>query len=140
MNEILQKRIEEAAEKYCQDKNYMQQLDTEPSLETLTEMDAFIKGTEWMLKHMWISVDERLPPIRKVYENEKWSDWVLIRTSKGGVYLDSYIFHKHTWTNNGDDVTNWMEIPKLNSNECDIEKTDQGSSGENSLFCTMRLF
>ena len=140
MNEILQKRIEEAAKRYCQDKNYILPDDIELSLEALTAIDAYIEAAKSILKNQWISVDEALPPIGKVYNDKKWSDWVLIRTRKGGVYLDSYIFHKHTWTNNGDDVTNWMEIPKLNSNECDIEKTDQGSSGENSLFCTMRLF
>lgn len=121
MNEIIKKRIETKAvgiglefRDAVADKG--SNWNVAEAVATLTQTAAnWMAG--WLLEHLWISVDEALPPIRKVYENEKWSDWVLIRTSKGGVYLDSYIFHRHTWTNNKDNVTHWMPIPELKGGE-----------------------
>lgn len=74
---------------------------------------------EFLLKNQWISVEEALPPVETTYNDEesgivhRWSKWVLIRTREGGAYLDSYVFHKHIWTNNGEDVTHWMNIPPV---------------------------
>lgn len=109
MNTILQKRIEEAAFQESSMYNTIQEKNAAYS--------TGMKIATFVLQHQWISVEEALPPIGKVYNDEKWSDWVLIRTHKGGAYLDSYIFHKHTWTNNRDDVTHWMPIPELKGGE-----------------------
>lgn len=49
-SEMVSGDLKEAAQRYCQEKNYMQPLDKEPSLETLTAIDAFIKGAEWKEK------------------------------------------------------------------------------------------
>lgn len=118
MNEILQKRIEEAAKKYCRDKNYILPDDTELSLEALTAIDAYIEAANSILQNQWISVEEALPPIReKGTENRSWSDWVLIMTHKGGVFMDCYAFHRKEWLNNGNDVTHWMPIPENKGGE-----------------------
>lgn len=122
MNTILQKQIEEAANITVQNLYDYAKQTRNPEVSKYDEgyLDAidvqgdflFREGANYALSNQWISVDEALPSIReKDIENRSWSDWVLIRTHKGGAYLDSYIFHKHTWTNNGDDVTHWMNIP-----------------------------
>ena len=118
MNTILQKRIEEAAKRYCQDKNYILPNDTELSLEALTAIDAYIEAAKFILQNQWISVEEALPPIReKDIENRSWSDWVLIITHEGGAFMDCYAFHRKEWLNNGNDVTHWMPIPQLKGGE-----------------------
>ena len=117
MNQILQQRIEEAAVRYCQDKNYMLPLDTEPSLETITAMDAFVKGTEWLLEHMWISVDEALPEENKLGD----SDFVFVKTSIRYPFLACYSFKHETWKDINHvaihGVTHWMQIPELKGGE-----------------------
>lgn len=64
MNEILKKRIEEAAAKYSGN-----QIGLDYIGEAACEQ-AFIDGAEYALSHQWISIEEALPD-RKEY------DWVL---------------------------------------------------------------
>lgn len=119
MNEILQKRIEEAVESIISSNlvdlgDLVNQYDLRRML-----IEMGVKT----LQNQWISVDDGLPPVENTYNDEesgivhKWSKSVLIRTHKGGAYLDSYVFHRHTWTNNGEDVTHWMPIPQLEGGE-----------------------
>ena len=115
---MTQQRIEQAAEAIAEN-CISKRTRNHPAnqLEKIIIRDACVKMANWALSHQWISVDEELPTVENTYKDEesgivhKWSKWVLIRTREGGVYLDSYVFHKHIWTNNGEDVTQWMEIP-----------------------------
>ena len=117
MNQILQQRIEEASVRYCQDKNYMLPLDTEPSMETITAMDAFVKGTEWLLEHMWISVDEALPEkeqyvlvaVLDTIKNEYNYGFDAV-TDSTEVVTDEHGFR--IWADT-DRITHWMMIPEL---------------------------
>ena len=69
MNEILKKRIEEAAVEYAES---IPQSDERKEY----SREDFIAGAEYTLSHQWISVEESLPD-RKEY------DWVLIQ-----IYMD----------------------------------------------------
>ena len=70
MNEILKKRIEEAADKHSF--KYLSQ-DRIEELELGCHYEAgFIAGAEYALSHQWIKVDESLPDRGKY-------DWVLIQ-------------------------------------------------------------
>lgn len=121
MNTILQKRIEEAAKRYCQDMNYMLPFDTKPSLETLTAMAAFTQGAEYGLQNQWISVDEELPTERDK-EDEQYSTNVFART-KDCIRYAYYDFYNESWCSVeggyrfGGDVTHWMPIPSLEGGE-----------------------
>lgn len=114
MNEILQQRIEEAAEEYANS--------TTSNLlnvfETTGRFEGFNQGAKFALQNQWISVEEALPPIReKDIGNRSWSDWVLIMTYKEVALMDCYAFHRKEWINNGNDVTHWMHIPELKGGE-----------------------
>lgn len=69
----------------------------------------FIDGANWADSHpQWIPVEEELP---EPHFADTSSDWVLVCTTKGGVYIDSYN-HKHNeWLNNHKSITNWMPLP-----------------------------
>ena len=70
MNEILKKRIEEAADKHSF--KYLSQ-DRIEELELECHYEAgFIDGAEYTLSHQWINVEESLPDRGKY-------DWVLIQ-------------------------------------------------------------
>ena len=57
--------------------------------------------------NQWISVEERLP---EPHFADTSSDWVLVCTTKGGIFIDSYN-HKHNeWCNNRTSITHWMPI------------------------------
>ena len=66
MNEILKKRIEEAAEEYAANQTGLDYIG-----ETACER-GFIEGGEYALSRQWIKVDESLPDRGKY-------DWVLIQ-------------------------------------------------------------
>jgi hypothetical protein len=118
MNEILQKRIEEAAEQYSV--SWRKNPDGSESKEMfpVAAERSFKAGATFALQNQWISVDEALPPIReKGTENRSWSDWVLIITHEGAAFVDCYAFHRREWLNNGNDVTHWMPIPEMKGDE-----------------------
>jgi hypothetical protein len=113
MNTILQKRIKEAAKKYCQNKNYILPDDTELSLEALTAIDAYIEAAKSILKNQWISVEEALP--------ESIAQRVLIVNYNFpfDVYFGRYEYGK--WIIEGESenlwITHWAEIPSLKGGE-----------------------
>lgn len=128
MNEILQKRIEEEAKKYCQDKNYILPDDTELSLEALTAIDAYIEAANFALKNQWISVEEALPKCDKChlamyedggiivakYENETWwwqDGFVVGRNTDGDLMYSSSCEVPCGL------ITHWMPIPQLKGGE-----------------------
>lgn len=107
MNNILQKRIEEAAFT----ESYM--------YETIQEKNAAyntaMKVAKFALQNQWISVDERLPKEGElVFMKCKNND---INTFCSGVYEGI----KDEWYEDGigyvDNVTHWMPIPALLENE-----------------------
>lgn len=113
MNEILKKRIEEAAGK-CSFK-YLSQNRIE-ELELECHYDAgFINGAEYALSHQFISVDEALPePEEEVVLFIKNS----IRHYEIGWLRKEKEYSKSKWAiTNGfvedDDITHWMPIPKF---------------------------
>lgn len=128
MNTILQNRIEEAAKKYCRDKNYILPDDTELSLEALTAIDAYIEAAKSILQNQWISVEEALPP-RTYFLDGKESDksiYVLVRYKNGAVTSAWYCYCTKVWYfaigRKGDnsihsEITHWMEIPSLKGGE-----------------------
>lgn len=105
MNEILQKRIEEAAKKY--NARAYSPFDDPYELSKEFERDCycFKEGATFALENLWISVDEALPQKDDLY-------FVLINNTHPRVTE----FENGKWQGY-DNITHWMEIPKLNSNE-----------------------
>lgn len=113
MNTILQQRIEEAAKKYCQDKNYILPDDTELSLEALTAIDAYIEAAKSILNNQWIPVDEALP---------KEDEQVIAMSEFGDIermkYHNKAFYHlKGSIIKDGEKITYWMEISRLEGGE-----------------------
>ena len=113
MNEILKKRIEEAAGKHSF--KYLSQNRIE-ELELGCHYEAgFIDGAEYALSHQFISVDEALPePEEEVVLFNKNS----IRHYEIGWLRKEKEYSKSKWAiTNGfvedDDITHWMPIPKF---------------------------
>lgn len=106
MNEILQKRIVEAARDYS-DHNYID--------------EGFIEGADFALKNQWISVDEALPTERDK-EDEQYSTNVFVRT-KDCIRYAYYDFYNESWCSVeggyrfGGDVTHWMPVPQMEGGE-----------------------
>lgn len=111
MNEILQKRIEEAAYQYIQSNA------VEPENMQLAFGD-FINGAKWGLQNQWISVDEELP--KQENERQFFSKDILFRENSS-VYFGWYDFEEKYFRNpigcTFTKVTHWMPIPPLEGGE-----------------------
>ena len=107
MNEILKKRIEEAAGK--RSFKYLSQ-DRIEELELGCHYEAgFIDGAEYALSHQWISVKETLP------ENE---DWVIVMYDIGLMEVRKGIYirvNKPIAENLK--ITHWLPIPNFETKE-----------------------
>lgn len=93
MNEILKKRIEEAAEKYAA---------KQTGLDYIGEVaceQSFFHGSEYALSHQWISVEDALP---EANEN--------VLALIGGVPVVAKGYHVRERLRG---VTHWMYIPKF---------------------------
>ena len=86
MNEILKKRIEEAANDRYTDNTFAYK--------------GFIDGAEYALSNQWISVEEAMP---EANEN--------VLTLIGGVPVVAKGYHVRARLR---DITHWMPIPKFN--------------------------
>ena len=113
MNEILKKRIEEAAGQ--RSFKYLSQ-DRIEELELGCHYEAgFIDGAEYALSHQFISVDEALPePEEEVVLFNKNS----IRHYEIGWLRKEKEYSKSKWAiTNGfvedEDITHWMPLPKF---------------------------
>ena len=93
MNEILKKRIEEAAAKYSGN-----QIGLDYIGEAACEQ-AFIDGAEYALSHQFISVEEAFP---EANEN--------VLALIGGVPVVAKGYHVRARLR---DITHWMPIPKF---------------------------
>ena len=106
MNEILQKKTEEAA--------------MQVPFERGTR-ESFRDGATFILSHLWISVEEALPTERDE-EDEQYSTNVFART-KDCIRYAYYDFYNESWCSVeggyrfGGDVTHWMPIPSLEGGE-----------------------
>ena len=114
MNEILQKRIEEAA----RDFNHKEGI---PYALTGHVFNAFMEGATFILQNQWISVEEALPTERDE-EDEQYSTNVLART-KDCIRYAYYDFYNESWYSVeggyrfSGDVIHWMCIPSLEGGE-----------------------
>ncbi len=116
MNEILQKRIEEAARNFNRKEGI-------PYALTGHVFNAFIEGANFFLQNQWISVEEALPE-----QNRN----VLALKNDGDVVVAFHDGMDTWWWNDGficgkksngdkkysscceiDSITHWMPIPKL---------------------------
>ena len=96
MNEILKKRIEEAAVEHAES---IPQSDERKEY----NREDFIAGAEYALSHQWISVEEALPEA-----NEH------VLTLIGGVPVVAKGYHVRARLR---DITHWMPIPKFEPNK-----------------------
>ena len=119
MNEILQKRIEEAAIKVsdvCEPCDYGDPFCA--SCHRPYMYDAAKKMGEVILNNQWISVEEALPEIKEHFMSED----VLCKYSDGSMgfdYLKENIFGQQWFEHECEEsvVTHWMLIPQLKGGE-----------------------
>lgn len=120
MNEILKKRIEEAAIEYSES---IPQSDERKKY----SREDFVSGAEYALSHQWISVEEALPekdelvlvkhkPIAGVHSYQNGISIAYIQ-NQGSCGL-RWIINGMSWKINRDNindntVTHWMPIPKF---------------------------
>lgn len=89
----------------------LKQVESDYGLSLTSEIE-WLKGLSKRFEHKWISVDERFPPIDKVYEGQGWSEWVLVKMQEDGQpFMDQYRHDLGRWVNNGKSVKYWMTIP-----------------------------
>ena len=123
MNEILKKRIEEAAIEYA---------DSIPQSDERKEYsrEDFIEGAEYALSHQWISVEEALPeygelvlvkhmPMASVYDYQINTSLSYREKSTIG---DRWIINGMSWLVNkknkeDNTVLAWMPIPKFETKD-----------------------
>ena len=113
MNEILTKRIEEAADKHSF--KYLSQ-DRIEELELECHYNAgFIEGAEYALSHQWISVEEYLPEYdESVIVAFGDDDYALLhRSNNSNVLTDKNGFCNYGYK----EVLAWMPIPKFKTEE-----------------------
>lgn len=114
MNEILQKRIYEAAENHEQCYNVGEEhgyLYTHKG----DIKEAVIYGADFALQNQWISVEEALPEFKG-----NFSDYYIIRTEDGWCDVTMYYrtSEKEYWWNfEKVKVTHWMPIPEIKGGE-----------------------
>ena len=84
--------------------------------EDLVNMDSesFIEGAKWAdsnSKSLWISINEKLPPIEK----DNLSIKVLVVSTKGKIDFSRYDYDIEGWISPVLDIefTHWMPLPKL---------------------------
>lgn len=117
MNEILKKRIEEAAKRYNA-RAYSPFSDPyELSREFERDCYCFKEGATFALQNQWISVDEALP-------EKNTMCFVRKETEIGIIYDADYIDYEGKWFFNSNRtsiksmvITHWMHIPSLKGGE-----------------------
>ena len=111
MNEIIQKRIEEAAEKYS--KKFEKVGYDDDQIDTIEE--AIIYGATFALHNQWISVDEALPKVNELVfgcVNDEG-----IPQAVGTAYYDEYGGWHYSDEEEISLITHWMSIPSLKGDE-----------------------
>ena len=108
MNEILKKRIEEAA--INGSKHYDPNISKYSQGKQVGYIRGFKEGAEYAISHQWISVEEALP------ENQ---DYVLAGY-KDSIFMAWYRKRNNMWHNIYGiemNVDRWMPIPELKTND-----------------------
>ena len=105
MNEILKKRIEEAAKEYTSNQTGLDYIG-----ETACER-GFIDGAEYAFSHQWISVEEYLPEYdESVIVAFGDDDYALLhRSNNSNVLTDKNGFCNYGYK----EVIAWLPIPKF---------------------------
>lgn len=112
MNEVIQKRIEEAAKKAKTD--FLNRFNWSGNQET-----GFKKGAVWMLNNLWISVEEALPEV----DGHGYSKPVLVMSDTNELLVATYSKIYDKWNVVGPVsyhrlvVTHWMTIPQIEGGE-----------------------
>ena len=104
MNDILKKRIEEAAGK--RSFKYLSQDRIEELELGCHYEEGFMEGAQYALSHQWISVDEALPT-RYTF---------VVTADKYGHLNFAQVDEKGLWFGNSYPVDYWMPIPELKLN------------------------
>ncbi len=116
MNKIYQKRLEGAAKKNVS--AWIKAADYD------TVKAKYIKGGEYILANLWISVEEALPTRSHFLDGEE-SDKsinVFVRYKNGAVTSAWYCYSSKVWyfavgrkgdNSIHDEITHWMPIPEL---------------------------
>lgn len=76
--------------------------------------DAATEMAEWLLSHLWVSVDDELPPA--IEEDNTTSVRVIVQNENDAVFVDAYNFQRKEWRMGKVSifkVTHWMPIPPL---------------------------
>lgn len=105
MNEILQKRIEEAAKKYA-DKAVRYIDDSEEDM-----IKVMVNFTEQMLSDQWISVEEALPEKEGRYLCNY--HYTMSNSDEECDCVDFGLFKDGKWYIANNEVTHWAETPKF---------------------------
>ena len=113
MNEILKKRIEEAAGKSSfkyLSQDGIEELDLECHYEA-----GFMEGAEYVLSHQWISVEESLPEYEEdvliAYGDDEYG--LCHRSNSPDVLTDINGFCNYAYK----EVLAWLPIPKFETKE-----------------------
>lgn len=121
MNEILKKRIEEAAD--TEMSQYYSNGEYSINIKDIQNnfKEAFKKGAEYALSHQWISVDEAFPELmERVLVAYRLMDRISICIMKR-IPHDSSDPNNGKWhwslVNHKEDVIAWMPIPKFEPNK-----------------------
>jgi hypothetical protein len=83
-----------------------------------SEFEHIMQMADWLLDHLFISVEDELPEI-----GERYSEYVLVRYISGGHNIACYCKETEEWIDGKDfyripiEITHWMEIPKINQDE-----------------------
>lgn len=111
MNPILQKRIEETAQKELEDT-----LEVTMSCQCANiAYEEFLQGAKYALTHQWISVEEALPEeYIHCFVAYKAMDSVLYST--GNYYEDNEEWYVDGYGFDAE-VTHWMSVPQLKGGE-----------------------
>ena len=115
MNEILKKRIEEAADGYSAE---ITPAYSNGYFERYQTADAFEAGAEYALSHQFVSIEEALPELmERVLVAYRLMDRISICIMKR-IPHDSSDPNNGKWNwslvNHKEDVIAWMPIPKFN--------------------------
>ena len=116
MNEILQKRIEEAAKKTACPQCVFNDGGTCNNDDDCKLLDDFVGLMTFALQNQWISVEEALP-------EEKFNDgyefvFVKIHLYDDTFYYDTDYIRKGKWElHKHQKITHWMPIPSLEGGE-----------------------
>ena len=115
MNEILQKRIEEAAEAIVEDYNHYQFLNdgTKDVYTQAAVLFMLNEMAQFILSNQWISVEEAPPEDdEQVIAMSEFGD---IERMK---YHNKAFYHlKGSIIKDGEKITHWMSIPELKGGE-----------------------